>query len=77
MALFDKCYLLPVFTSARENKNIKLDEFIKSSLNYPYINFNDIKSNPEIYREILEKCLQILTLSSERILNKSDLLCVH
>ena len=39
--------------------------------------FNDIKSNPEIYREILEKYLQILTLSSERILNKSDLLCVH
>lgn len=53
LALFDKCYLLPVFTSARENKNIKLDEFIKSSLNYPYINFNDIKSIINEYDVIL------------------------
>lgn len=53
LALFDKCYLLPVFTSSRENKNIKLDEYVKSIFNYPYTNFNEIKSIIKEYDVIL------------------------
>lgn len=53
LGLFDKCYLLPVFTSAREEVNIKLDEYIRQGLNYSYINSKEILSIISDYDVIL------------------------
>ena len=53
LGLFDECYLLPVFTSIREGRNISLENELYSYLSYSVINSNDINSLIDKYRILL------------------------
>ena len=53
LALFDKCYLLPIFTSIRENRNVVLEENLYKCLNFSLININEINNLIDKYDILL------------------------
>ncbi len=53
LSLFDMCYLLPIFTSIRENRNINLENKLYHFLDFPLININNINTIIDKYDILL------------------------